>query len=102
MILDIFSRLPDKSLYRFRCVCKLWSDLICPRINNKNQKFFLLFKEHYSILDCYEAIFSVEFQFNETLMLLYKLLDKMVLDDYKCFHVIVVLASLTVSTWNLL
>jgi hypothetical protein len=77
VILDIFSRLPDKSLYRFRCVCKLWSDLICSQINNKNQKLFLLFKEHCSILDCYEAtsdsdanaaIVTVECQFNESLM----------------------------------
>jgi hypothetical protein len=63
--------------YRFRCVCKSWSDLICPHINNKNQKLFLLFKVHCSILDfivatsdsdANAAIVTVECQFNESLM----------------------------------
>ncbi|CAK7340449.1 unnamed protein product [Dovyalis caffra] len=62
MIVEVLSRLPAKSLYRFRCVCKSWSDLICPhfiRLNENRHNLFLLFEQHYSILDLHEATSDV-------------------------------------------
>ncbi|CAK7340445.1 unnamed protein product [Dovyalis caffra] len=61
MIVEVLSRLPAKSIKVSLCL-QVMSALICPhfiRLSKNRHNLFLLFEQHYTILDLYEATSDV-------------------------------------------